>query len=106
MFGLGPTELIVIAVLAILVLGPNKIPAAASQLGKAIRSFRRATHDLQDQIDQDGQLGKSISDIQSALHGDPTRFVAQQAKITPEGTAAIEPTTTHAEVPSTLNQTP
>ncbi|HNN93714.1 MAG TPA: twin-arginine translocase TatA/TatE family subunit, partial [Pseudomonadota bacterium] len=46
MFGLGPTELIVILVLALLVLGPQRIPEAASSLGKAIRSFRRATREL------------------------------------------------------------
>lgn len=70
MFGLGPTELLVIAVIALLVLGPQRIPQAASQLGKAIRSFRRSTQELRDQVDEGGHLSQSLADLQSALRGD------------------------------------
>lgn len=70
MFGLGPTELLVICVVALLVLGPQRLPEAAAQLGKAIRSFRRTTRELQDQVDQGGQLTRSFTDLQSALRGD------------------------------------
>lgn len=70
MFGLGPTELLVICVVALLVLGPQRLPEAAAQLGKAIRSFRRTTRELQDQVDQGGQLTRSFADLQSALRGD------------------------------------
>lgn len=70
MFGLGPTELLVIFVLALLVLGPEKIPTAAAQLGKAIRNFRKVSQDLRDQVDEDGQLGRSFTDLHSALRGD------------------------------------
>ena len=73
MFGLGATELVVIIVLAILVLGPQRLPMAAAQLGKTIRNLRKASHDLQDQIDQDGNLSRSVADLRSALHGDPSR---------------------------------
>jgi sec-independent protein translocase protein TatB len=71
MFGLGPTELIVILVLALLVLGPQRIPEAASSLGKAIRSFRRATRDLRDQIDIDDDVRRPFEDLRSALRDEP-----------------------------------
>jgi sec-independent protein translocase protein TatA len=40
MFGLGIPELIVILVLALLVLGPRKLPELGSFLGKSLRDFR------------------------------------------------------------------
>jgi sec-independent protein translocase protein TatB len=73
MFGLGPTELIVILVLALLVLGPQRIPEAASSLGKAIRSFRRATRELKDQIDLDDEVRRPFEDLRSALRDEPQR---------------------------------
>ncbi len=46
MFGLGIWEIALIAVVALLVLGPQKLPDAAKSLGKALRDFRRAGDDL------------------------------------------------------------
>src|SRR5882672_6465212 len=46
MFGLGIWEIAVICVVALLVLGPQKLPEAAKSLGKALRDFRRAGDDL------------------------------------------------------------
>lgn len=71
MFGLGPTELIVILVLALLVLGPSRIPEVASSLGKAIRSFRRATKELRDQIDIDDEVRRPLEDLRAALRDEP-----------------------------------
>ncbi len=71
MFGLGPTELIVILVIGLLVLGPERIPAVASSLGKAIRSFRRATRDLRDQIDIEDDVRRPFEDLRAALRDEP-----------------------------------
>lgn len=50
MFGLGIGELIVIGIVALLVLGPEKLPEAARSLGKALHQFRRAGQDLRDEV--------------------------------------------------------
>ncbi len=71
MFGLGPTELIVILVLGLLVLGPERIPSVATSLGKAIRSFRRATRDLRDQIDIEDDVRRPLEDLRAALRDEP-----------------------------------
>ncbi len=39
----GPLELIIILVVALLVIGPGKLPDVGSALGKSIREFRKAT---------------------------------------------------------------
>ncbi|MEO8208647.1 MAG: twin-arginine translocase TatA/TatE family subunit [Chloroflexota bacterium] len=47
-FNIGPTELIIILVIALLVLGPGKLPEVGSALGKGIREFRKAASDVKD----------------------------------------------------------
>jgi sec-independent protein translocase protein TatA len=44
----GPFELIVILVIALLILGPGKLPDVGSALGKSIREFRKASSDIQE----------------------------------------------------------
>jgi TatA/E family protein of Tat protein translocase len=47
-FNIGPGELIVILVIALVLLGPGRLPDVASSLGKSVREFRKAATDLQD----------------------------------------------------------
>jgi len=51
MFGLGMGEIVIILVLALVLLGPQKLPDAAKQLGKGLREFRKATEDLKQQFE-------------------------------------------------------
>ncbi|HVI75582.1 MAG TPA: twin-arginine translocase TatA/TatE family subunit [Anaeromyxobacteraceae bacterium] len=51
MFGLGMGEVVIILVLALILLGPQKLPDAAKQLGKGLREFRKATDDLKAQFE-------------------------------------------------------
>jgi len=51
MFGIGMTEMILIAALALIVLGPKKLPDLARSLGKGFAEFKRATNDLKSTID-------------------------------------------------------
>ncbi len=46
MFGIGMTELMVIFVIGLLVLGPKRLPEMARSLGKSLAEFRRASTDL------------------------------------------------------------
>ena len=45
MLGLGPTELIVILVLALIIIGPGKLPEVGRALGSSLREFRQATQE-------------------------------------------------------------
>ncbi len=53
MFGLSFGEILIIAVIALLLLGPDKLPDAAKTLGKGLRQIRRATDDLKDQVEKE-----------------------------------------------------
>ncbi len=45
---IGAPELIVILVIALVVLGPGKLPDVAASLGKSVREFRKAATDVSD----------------------------------------------------------
>jgi sec-independent protein translocase protein TatB len=56
MFGLSFGEIVIIAVIALLLLGPDRLPDAAKTLGKGLREIRRATDDLKDQVEKEISL--------------------------------------------------
>jgi sec-independent protein translocase protein TatA len=45
-FGIGMTELLVILVVGLLVLGPKRLPELARSLGRGLAEFRRASNDM------------------------------------------------------------
>jgi sec-independent protein translocase protein TatA len=47
-FNIGPGELIIILVIALIVVGPGKLPDVGAALGKSIREFRKAASDVKD----------------------------------------------------------
>ena len=49
----GPLELVIILVIALLILGPGKLPDVGAALGKSIREFRKASTDVQDAVKVD-----------------------------------------------------
>jgi len=50
--GMGPLEILLIVVLALIVFGPAKLPEIMGQVGKAINDFRRATSELSDEFNR------------------------------------------------------
>jgi sec-independent protein translocase protein TatA len=51
-FGLGGTEMGVIFLIILLVFGPSQIPKMARAMGEAMREFRKAQHEVHDEINR------------------------------------------------------
>jgi sec-independent protein translocase protein TatA len=62
--GLGPTELIIVLVIILVVFGAGKLPDIASGLGKGIRDFKKGVQDLEeDDSVSSGQEKKEESEL-------------------------------------------
>lgn len=60
MFGIGIAELIVIMIIAFVVVGPEKLPQIARALGKGIFELKRATEDIREEIETEGDQLEEI----------------------------------------------
>ena len=96
MFNISATELLVIAVVALLVLGPDKLPEAMRKLGRATREIRRITSGFE------AELRDALSDpVESPTPAaDGTTASTPTAAVEPENpTAAPEPAPTPSDIP-------
>lgn len=69
MFGIGMTELMVVFVVGLVVLGPKRLPSLARSLGRTLAEFRHASNDLRrdfmdvsNSIDLNGSLDSKVGD--------------------------------------------
>ena len=66
MFGIGMPEMLLILAVALIVIGPKKLPDLAKSLGKALGEFKKAASDLKDSL----QIETEINALKSALDDD------------------------------------
>lgn len=95
MFGIGMPELLVIGVIALLVVGPKKLPEMAKALGKGLSEFRKVTESATDTIKETlnaDELKKDLDGLKdSLLNGQEEKKeepVPPAAAMSPEGSAA------------------
>lgn len=91
MFGMSMTEVVIILVIALLVLGPKELPKAAKAIGKTLREVRRAGDDLRTTFERE------------VLYADEKQEVKRPVKA-PEGAvaagASLDESTADAETPA------
>jgi TatA/E family protein of Tat protein translocase len=66
MFGIGMPEMLLILAIALIVIGPKKLPDLAKSLGRAMREFKKATNEFKDTMQIDSELAdvkKAFDDI-------------------------------------------
>lgn len=64
MFGIGMPEMILILAVALIVIGPKKLPDLAKSLGKAMGEFKKATSDLKESM----QIDTELKEVKSAFN--------------------------------------
>ena len=64
MFGMGMPEIMLILAVALIIIGPKKLPELAKTIGRAMGEIRNATRDFKRSIDLNGDL----QDVKDSLH--------------------------------------
>jgi TatA/E family protein of Tat protein translocase len=75
MFGIGVPEMILILAIALIVIGPKKLPDLAKSLGRAMREFKKATTEFKETMDLDSDLKEvksAFDDINADIKGSLT----------------------------------
>jgi TatA/E family protein of Tat protein translocase len=76
--GIGPMELLLILIIALIIFGPGRLPEIGAALGRSIREFREMSQDLTT------ELGK---ELQAAAEATKGQDKAEEGKAEEEGDA-------------------
>jgi sec-independent protein translocase protein TatA len=73
-FNIGPFELLLVLILALLILGPGKLPEVGSAIGKTLREFRHATSEVDEAV--------KAADLSQPTPAKPQPRPAERAEVT------------------------
>lgn len=116
LFGIGPGELILILILALIVFGPNRLPEVARTIGKTLNEFRKTSEEVTSAVARELDLSEAASKADSPaptppaiqpVHGIPLSKVGEVVVAdapaaqgeTPTPAAAAAPNATEAGDP-------
>jgi len=80
MFGIGIPELMLIMVIALIVLGPERMPRVARDLGKVVGDLRRTSDELREEFLNADKLVNRAADVAAARSATPTPAVTASAQ--------------------------
>jgi sec-independent protein translocase protein TatB len=96
MFGIGIPELLLILIVALLVVGPSRLPQVARAIGKALGDFRRMADDVKETIEHE-----LINDEEKPDESQASRVEPQDTK---DAAALHEPTSPQGADASSLHE--
>lgn len=100
MFGIGMPELLVIAVIALLVVGPKKLPEIAKALGKGLSEFRKVTESATDTIKETLKTDEIKDEIKKDMDGfKDSLLYGKEEETNPPSAVPQEPETPKADEP-------
>jgi sec-independent protein translocase protein TatA len=91
-FNIGPLELVIVLVIALLVIGPKRLPEMGNSLGKTIREFRKASTDVSEATSLE-PLAKPAAGQEPAI-ATPAAAAGETQAPAPAGTSASAPAET------------
>jgi Tat protein translocase TatB subunit len=101
MFGIGMPEFLLIMAIALIVIGPKKLPELAKALGKALGEFKKATSELKDSLDIDKPLSdvkRSFDNLNKDLNKSKLQNSIDEKNLLKESTSKVQiPPEQHVE---------
>jgi TatA/E family protein of Tat protein translocase len=82
-FGVGPGELVIVLIIALVIFGPGKLPEIGGAVGKSIGEFRKATKEItKDITDPINEVRQPLDDLKSAVTlQEPPKKAEEPAKV-------------------------
>ena len=103
----GPSELIFLFILALVIFGPKKLPEIGKTLGKGMREFRKATDDLKSNWEEHLKDTESpVQDLKQTFNEVTAEVTASANEITGDVTAQVNEVRTEVEAATNLEETP
>jgi Tat protein translocase TatB subunit len=91
MLGIGPEELLLVALLALLVLGPERLPKVMRDMGRVVGDLRRTSDELRDEfLNADKLLEGKPSSSQPAAASASAPAAAESVSSGPPGESAFD----------------
>jgi TatA/E family protein of Tat protein translocase len=87
---LGPAEILVIFVVALLVFGPTRLPEIGRQVGKGIRELRKFQHSMRSDFEDAFADDEIVDDASEHAEPAPTLPPKQEAIEGPDPSGAVE----------------
>ncbi len=98
-FNVGPLELIIVLVIALLVVGPRRLPEMGNAVGKTIREFRKASTDITDAATIESDAKPAPTAAASAAPPSATAEPSSEATSTTPTSSPTASSETIAEAP-------
>lgn len=87
MFGIGLPELILIMAVALIVVGPEKLPELAKSLAKGVVELKKAAGSLKESLREDGEPWEEVKDTEDKLNEAykklPAELITDESDIEP-----------------------
>lgn len=106
MFGIGTTELLVILVVALIVIGPSKLPDVMRTIGKGLAEFRRVSTDVKSTLETEVRRAEEKQRQEEAKKELFPESGAATAEKAPETDKAADPARTEAAVGPAASEKP
>jgi sec-independent protein translocase protein TatB len=106
MFGIGSTEFLIILIVALVLIGPQKLPDLMRTVGKGLAEFRRMSTDVKSTLEREIQKAdelKRIEEMKNELFGDDAPKPAEVVQ-TPEEPAKTDEAATAPVVEGTVTE--